>query len=230
MKRIAASATDLEQLASVWRVQISPAQVRDARRYVDLLLKWNERINLTGSRTADEVIRHHFPDAFAVSSRLAEGERVLDVGSGGGLPGLGLAILRPDCPLLLMEPTRKKVAFLRTVVQELSLAHVSILPSRLGSTAVTGASGEWMARVQPRTEETPPPPPSIDVAMSRATFPVLDWLTLGATCVRPGGRVIAFTAGRLEVAPPPPMTVRCQLPYTLLDGGRRWLVEVDCPT
>src|SRR4029079_16814605 len=86
-----------------------------------LLLTWNARINLTGAGTRDELLGEHFPDALAMASLVPPGARLVDVGSGGGLPAVPLSVLRPDLGLTLVEPRAKRVAFLRTAVRTLGL-------------------------------------------------------------------------------------------------------------
>src|SRR4051812_21290952 len=114
----------LAALAAEWSVPSDPAQRAALIRYCELLLTWNAHINLTGARTLDALLDMHLPDAFALAGALEGRARVVDVGSGGGLPGIPLAVLRPGLELVLVEPTAKKVAFLRTAIRDLGLAQV----------------------------------------------------------------------------------------------------------
>ena len=92
---VAAARSALAALETGWRVPASADQRDALLAYADLLMTWTARINLTGARSADQLVEDHFPDAFALASRLVEPARVIDVGSGGGLPALPLALLRP---------------------------------------------------------------------------------------------------------------------------------------
>src|SRR5262245_43256369 len=87
----------LEGTATTWNIPIS-GTTRDALlAYGRLLLSWSARINITGARSLRELVTEHLPDAFALASRIGEGEpRIVDVGSGGGLPAIPLAILLPS--------------------------------------------------------------------------------------------------------------------------------------
>jgi 16S rRNA (guanine527-N7)-methyltransferase len=188
----------LAALSQSWGVPCSPAQTDQLAAFARLLVRWNEKINLTGARSADAVVGDHYPDAFALARRLDRPARLVDVGSGGGLPALPLALLRPGLTLQLCEPVGKKVAFLRTAVRELELGdRVAVEPRRGEALAAEGAR--------------------FDVAVSRATFEPEIWLALGRRLVAPGGRVYVLTvpesgiAGRREI-------------YA---GGRRALVEVE---
>lgn len=98
-------------------------------------------MNLTAIRDADEAWERHIFDALTllpVLGELGEGARVIDVGSGGGLPGIPLAIVRPDLAVVLLEPTGKKAAFLRHAAEELGLTNVEVVRERA---EVMGASG-----------------------------------------------------------------------------------------
>jgi 16S rRNA (guanine527-N7)-methyltransferase len=198
-------AAALGREASSWSVPCDPAQVEAMRRYASLLLTWSARINLTAAVSAEELASEHLPDAFALASRLrdAGAASAIDVGSGGGLPALPLAVLCPELTLQLVEPIAKKSAFLRTAVRELELGGRITVERR---------------RAQEIT------PASFDVALSRATFPPRTWLPLAAGIVRPGGRVFLLASATGDwSALPPSLTVTGQWPYS---NGRRWLVEL----
>ncbi|MEZ6070873.1 MAG: 16S rRNA (guanine(527)-N(7))-methyltransferase RsmG [Pirellulales bacterium] len=109
--------------AALARCQIAlPAeQVAALEHYSGLLWDWNERINLTRHTTFDRFAERDIVDALAVADSLAEGERVLDVGSGGGVPGVILAITRPDLKITLIDSVTKKARVLEDVVTQLAL-------------------------------------------------------------------------------------------------------------
>lgn len=89
--------------------------------YLDLLMKWNDRTNLTAIREPREMVRRHFGESLFAASVLPEGETLLDFGSGGGFPGLPIQLARPELRVVLAESQNKKVAFLREVVRSLGL-------------------------------------------------------------------------------------------------------------
>lgn len=101
--------------------------------YVALLDKWNRTHNLTAIRDRRQMITHHLLDSLAVMPHLPArgGLRVADVGSGGGLPGIPLAIARPDWDVTLIDSNHKKTAFLNQAAIELPLANAEVVTARV---------------------------------------------------------------------------------------------------
>lgn len=96
----------------------------------DLLLKWNRTYNLTALRDPHQAISHHLLDALAILPHVGAGP-LLDVGSGGGLPGIPLAIARPDLSVTLVDTVQKKAAFLQQAAIELELKSVAVHHARV---------------------------------------------------------------------------------------------------
>lgn len=171
-------------LAMSWREELSAAvrrhQVTGAastlERFVGLFETWNRRINLSAARTPDDIAQHVI-DSLAVVPFLTAHRRVVDVGSGGGFPGIIASCCLPDYAFTLIEPIRKKTAFLSTAARELGLRRVTI----------------EARRADPDLDR------DYDVAMSRATFALDEWLALGQRMVRPGGIVVGME-GRDQLA------------------------------
>jgi 16S rRNA (guanine527-N7)-methyltransferase len=150
-------------------------------RYARLLLAWNERINLSGARDLETLAAEHLADAFALVPHLPATGRCVDVGSGAGLPGVVLALARPDLTFELLEPSQKRRAFLGAVQRELDLANISTSSARLEDL------------VQER-------PAQFDFAVSRAVFALGDWLREGSKLVRAGGVVAGLAGGGTKVS------------------------------
>ncbi len=96
----------------------------------DLLLKWNKTYNLTALRDPAQAISHHLLDSLAILPHVADGP-LLDVGAGGGLPGIPLAIVRPELSISLVDTVQKKATFLQQVVIELGLKNVAVHHARV---------------------------------------------------------------------------------------------------
>lgn len=98
--------------------------------YVDMLNKWNKAYNLTSVRDPNEMLVRHIMDSIVVEPHL-NGSRFIDVGTGPGLPGVPLAIVRPDSHFTLLDSLGKRVRFLRQVQHELKLANITPVQSRV---------------------------------------------------------------------------------------------------
>lgn len=117
-----------------FQIEVDSEQVTCIQQYMQLLLAWNEKINLTAIRDPLEILYRHFCESmFAAVSVPLEGGRLADVGSGGGFPGLPLKIIRPALEVFLIESNLKKATFLAEVVRELGLTDMHILVSRYES-------------------------------------------------------------------------------------------------
>ena len=130
--------------------------------FVELVQVWNARSNLTGARTPEALVDVLLVDALALADEalVPSDARFVDVGAGAGSPSIPLCLLRPDLSATLVEPRRKRVAFMRTAVGALDLVD--------------------RVRVEERRLEGPPLPGApFDVALSRATFEPAEWLARG---------------------------------------------------
>src|SRR5689334_10325320 len=114
-----------------FRIELNDEQISAVRQYLSVLLKWNDKINLTSIRDPLEILYRHFCESvFAASAVPIEGGRLADVGSGGGFPGLPLKIVRPELEVLLVESNIKKSTFLAEVARELGLSGMRVLVRR----------------------------------------------------------------------------------------------------
>ncbi len=121
----------LEQLAAglaALGVELPAAARQKLIAYVALLEKWNRTYSLTALRDAQKAVSHHLLDSLAILPWVptAPGARLIDVGSGGGMPGIPLAIARPDLAVTLADSNSKKAAFLQQAAIELELANISV--------------------------------------------------------------------------------------------------------
>lgn len=115
-------------------VKLSPSQVSSLHSHFELLLKWNQRINLTSVRSPEEIISRHYCESIFFGTHLPDapyGTRIADLGSGPGFPGVPMAVLRPDWRLTLVESHQRKAVFLRESTRGWN--NVSVLAKRAES-------------------------------------------------------------------------------------------------
>lgn len=137
--------------------------------YVALLVKWNAAFNLTAIRDAELMVTHHLLDSLAVLPYVT-GPRVADIGSGAGLPGIVLAIMRPQHELLLLDSNGKKTRFLTQVSHELALSNVEVFHGRI---------------------EDYPATPGFDTVVCRALASLPRLVELGGHLISAGGSLVA---------------------------------------
>lgn len=116
----------------LFHVSLDDDMLQKFAQYQALLIEWNTRINLTSITDPQEITIKHFLDSLSLLkiADLPDEARVLDMGTGGGLPGIALQIVRPAWQVTLMDATAKKVRFLETVIQELGLTNAQALQFR----------------------------------------------------------------------------------------------------
>ena len=117
-------------LAQLPGAELDAEQVSTLLAYLDLLVRWNQTYNLTAVRTPYEMIPRHLLDSLSVLPWLA-GQRLLDAGSGAGLPGVPLAIARPELEVTLLDSAGKKIRFLNHLCRELTLGNANPVQARL---------------------------------------------------------------------------------------------------
>lgn len=130
--------------------------------YLDHVVRWNQKMDLTAARSAEELVDLSLADALVLSHHARPSESWVDVGSGAGAPGLVLSLLCPELEVTLVEPRDKRVAFLRSVVGSLSVPRVKVVRGRSDGLP----DGAW------------------DTAVARATLPPEAWLREGARLSR----------------------------------------------
>lgn len=143
--------------------------------YAVELERWNRRFHLTGLKTVEEIADRGIYACGRLARHLAEGEKIIDVGSGNGLPGLVLAALAPAADFTLVEKSPTRASFLKTTAGVMGVKNTTVLAERIEALAGRGL---------------------FDAALSMAVFKPPLWLEVGAGLVRPGGRVFLLHAGK----------------------------------
>ena len=98
--------------------------------YLDLLVKWNEKINLTSEKTSSEILHRHIFDSLQYARVISPNDNIMDIGSGAGFPGIPLKIVYPRLVLTLVESQRKRCSFLEAVVFNLALNNTRVVNER----------------------------------------------------------------------------------------------------
>lgn len=138
--------------------------------YLELLARWNQTYNLTAVRVPEDMVTRHVMDSLAVLPFI-DGERMLDVGTGPGLPGLLLAMARPGQRFVLLDSSGKKTRFVEHAAMRLGLRNVEVV----------------QARVEDHEDEE-----GFAVVLSRAFASVADFIRLAGHLAHPGGRLLAM--------------------------------------
>lgn len=152
-------------------LDVSAAQQDKLLDYLALMNKWNSVYNLTSLRDPMQMVTHHLLDSLAAVPAFASARNVLDVGAGGGLPGVVLAICRPDMKLSMIDTVHKKTAFLKQVKAELELANVTVHTMKVQELEVSD---------------------KFDVITSRAFADLTDFLNWSGHLLAEGGKFIAL--------------------------------------
>jgi 16S rRNA (guanine527-N7)-methyltransferase len=177
-------ATKLRELVSaLGEPPLAPTESAALVAFAALVASWNHRVDLTGAKTAKDLVEVLLADALVMRDRVLvpEGARVLDVGTGVGAPIVPFLLLRPDVHAVCVEPRRKRVAFLRTAMGQLSLVPRMVVKE---------------GRIEPGAPELEQAP-GATVACSRATFAPPMWLELGLK-LAPRALLFAARDGLLE--------------------------------
>jgi len=119
------------QLLSPFGLALTSAQLGSLLTYLDLLLRWNQKINLTAIRSPEECVTRHFGESLYLARWIKLEGRSLDIGSGAGFPGLALKIAFPALAVTLLEPVAKKRAFLKEVARACQMERVEVRSERL---------------------------------------------------------------------------------------------------
>lgn len=199
----------IENTRALLGVNITPTQVAAFEKYEQLLLDWNERINLTAINNPEEIRSKHFLDSLTCLKVMRDTamDRIIDVGTGAGFPGIPIKILYPGIQLTLVDSVGKKTDFCRFLVQELRLDRVQILQERaeaLGQQSLHREQYDWA------------------LARAVANLPVL--LEYLLPLVRVNGHVLA-----MKGITAPAEAHRADHAASLLGGHLRRLLPVTLP-
>jgi len=175
-----------------------PACLDGLAAFLDELERWSARTSISGLATAEDRVEMGVLDALPLADSVARSSRLVDVGSGNGLPGLVVALLRPDLEVVLLDASPRRTAFLRTAAHLASASNATVVRSRIE---------DWEAD-------------PFDEAVSRAVFPLEIWLAMAASIVRPGGSVWALEGAGTGAREPHGLRLASSTEYVLPWSGR----------
>ncbi len=163
------------------KMNINENQAKLFNEYMQLLLEWNEKINLTAITQKDEIILKHFIDSLTISKYIQKNQRIIDVGTGAGFPGIPLKIVNPDLNITLLDSLNKRINFLNEVIDKLKLTEIEAVHGR----------AEDLGRNKKYRE-------SFDVAVSRAVANLSTLLEYLMPFVKVGGTCICMKGPNIE--------------------------------
>jgi 16S rRNA (guanine527-N7)-methyltransferase len=162
-------------------IELDEMRLRTISTYIDLLLKWNARINLTAIRDPEEIVERHFGESFFAAKFVLQRNSIgtaIDLGSGAGFPGVPFAILAPEVQVTLIESQQKKATFLKELVYSLGLKNVKVFSDRAETY-----------------------PGMADLVMLRAVERFEQALQMAVQLTRVGGRIaLMIGTGQVELA------------------------------
>ena len=156
-----------------FNIEINEEQIKSFEKYMNLLLEWNEKINLTAITQPEEVKLKHFVDSLTVLKYINDDDKVIDIGTGAGFPGIPLKIMKKNAKITLLDSLNKRINFLNIVIETLNLSNIQAIHGR----------AEEIARNKLYREK-------YDVAVSRAvanlsilTEYMLPFVKVGGKCI-----------------------------------------------
>ena len=121
----------MKEFSKELEIELSEKQIEKFFTYMNMLLEWNQKINLTAITKPEEIILKHFIDSLTISKYISKNSTIVDVGTGAGFPGIPLKILRDDLEIVLLDSLNKRINFLQEVIDALKLTKIKAIHSRV---------------------------------------------------------------------------------------------------
>lgn len=121
----------IKEYAKEIGIMLNEKQIKQFYHYQQIMLQWNEKINLTAITEQEEIILKHFIDSLTIAKYIEKNAKLIDVGTGAGFPGIPLKIIREDIDILLLDSLNKRVNFLNEVIKQLKLLNTQVIHSRV---------------------------------------------------------------------------------------------------
>ncbi len=176
------SGDTVRQLLEPFGLTLSTQQTGQVVAYLELLLRWNEKINLTSIRDPADCVRRHFGESLYLGRCVELSGKLLDIGSGAGFPGLCLKILFPELAVTLLDPVAKKRGFLKEAARVCGMGGVEVRRERLEEFVDAAGAAE-----------------SYDSATARAVGNLPELILLASRCLKPGGQLFLWLSRRQAI-------------------------------
>ena len=171
----------MQEKSTVLNVRFFVEQTEQFFDYMNLLIEWNEKMNLTAITDPDEIILKHFIDSITILNEIENNSKIVDVGTGAGFPGIPLSIMNPSLKITLVDSLNKRLIFLQEVVNKLGLKNIEIVHAR----------AEEFGQNKKYRE-------NFDVATSRAVANLSTLSEYLIPLVKVGGKVISMKAAEAQ--------------------------------
>lgn len=172
---------DFKQKLNEFDIKINDEQIKSFEKYMNLLLEWNEKINLTAITQPEEVKLKHFVDSLTVLKYINDDDKVIDIGTGAGFPGIPLKIMNKNTKITLLDSLNKRINFLNIVIEKLDLSNIQAIHGR----------AEEIARNKLYREK-------YDVAVSRAVANLSTLIEYMLPFVKIGGKCICMKGANVN--------------------------------
>ena len=171
---------EMEEKLNKLNIKTDNIKIENFYKYMNLLIEWNEKINLTAIVEPKEIILKHFIDSLTISGFIEEGKNIVDIGTGAGFPGIPLSIIK-DNNITLLDSLNKRITFLQNVINTLELKDIKAVHSRVEEFAKNKKEREMY-----------------DIATSRAVAPLNVLLEYLLPLVKVGGKCICMKGSNIE--------------------------------
>ena len=172
---------DFKQKLEEYNIEINDEQIEKFDLYMKLLLEWNEKINLTAITEKDDIILKHFVDSLTILKYVDKRDKIIDIGTGAGFPGIPIKIMNEKANITLLDSLNKRINFLNIVINELKLDNIVAIHGR----------AEELARNKAHREK-------YDVAVSRAVANLSTLTEYMLPFVKVGGKCICMKGANVK--------------------------------
>lgn len=171
----------IEDEAIKLQIYLKQEQIESFNNYKKLLLEWNEKINLTAITEENEITIKHFIDSITINKYINQEDKIIDVGTGAGMPGIPIKILNPKNKIVLMDSLNKRIKFLQEIIKKLKLKNIEAIHSR----------AEELGRNKNHREK-------YDVVVSRAVAPMNILVEYMMPFAKVGGKCICMKGNNFK--------------------------------